>query len=524
MTTETQANDASAPSRDDDDRLERRRVRVDRLADEIATLAATIDATTHRLMVAIRSFDDERGWALQGARSCAQWLSWRTGRGLHAAREWVRVARALDALPKIDDALERGAVSFTKVRAITRVATPENEATLLAQAETATGAQLERVCTAFGGVLEKLDPPPVSERRYVRRRTRRDGMISIEARLWPDEAEMVMQALRATKLALAPQSGLRSGDRDIVSGDVTAETPTQDEDTQSEASEVTAETSADDETVLEMPTLNLADAIVVMADRQLCALERDSSHDPPQPPPGDVVDADPAETLPRRPSHSSASPAAAKRREITVLMRHSDIREGQWMAELHDGTALSGETFCRLACDSGLVMAMTNEEGDPLDVGRRRRSIPAALLRALWIRDGGCRFPGCRSRALVEAHHLEHWAKGGATNKANTVLLCHNHHQAVHEGGFSVRRQADGSLRFYDPSGRWIPDNPEAMPPGRPCGVAGPGVNLIRWDGRRARIRDAVQALVWRTLPHGRNRGPSSPGSHGQAPPEPPEP
>src|SRR6185295_2397827 len=122
---------------------------TDRLGDEIAELAAHLDAATHRLLTLIGRFDEAGGWADQGALSCAHWLSWRIGLESGAAREHVRVARALADLPLVDDALRRGQVSYSKVRALTRVATPATEATLVEMAQSSTASQLERICRGY---------------------------------------------------------------------------------------------------------------------------------------------------------------------------------------------------------------------------------------------------------------------------------------------------------------------------------------------------------------------------------------
>ena len=126
---------------------------VEELGEEIASLAAHLDAATHRLLECIRQFDDAHGWHDQGALSCAHWLAWRTGLDTATAREKVRVARALGSLPAIDEALRQARLSYAKVRALTRVATPENEALLLKLALEATGAQLERLCRGYRSVL-----------------------------------------------------------------------------------------------------------------------------------------------------------------------------------------------------------------------------------------------------------------------------------------------------------------------------------------------------------------------------------
>ena len=108
------------------------------------------------------------------------------------------------------------------------------------------------------------------------------------------------------------------------------------------------------------------------------------------------------------------------------------------------GSRLAAETARRLACDAGIV-ALLHRGGRALDVGRKTRSIPPALRRALSARDRGCRFPGC-DRARVDAHHIEHWARGGETSLENLVHLCRHHHGLVHEGGFAVERTSGGEL------------------------------------------------------------------------------
>src|SRR5215813_5325053 len=117
---------------------------LDRLGDEIAELSAHLDAATARLLELIRDFDARGGWG-NGFASCAHWLSWRIGLDLGAAREKVRIARALATLPLLSDALARGELSYAKVRAITRVATPETEARLLAVARAGTAEHVERI-------------------------------------------------------------------------------------------------------------------------------------------------------------------------------------------------------------------------------------------------------------------------------------------------------------------------------------------------------------------------------------------
>ena len=165
---------------------------LDALAERIAHTAAGIDAATHRLLADIRRFDEVNGWLAQGAVSCAHWLSWKCGIALGAAREKVRVAHALAALPLIDDELRHGRLSFSKVRALTRVATPDNEPKLVELGRESTAAQLEKICR----LLDPQRPRAAAdqERRWLRARDVAGGMVRIEAQLRPDEAARVLAA------------------------------------------------------------------------------------------------------------------------------------------------------------------------------------------------------------------------------------------------------------------------------------------------------------------------------------------
>ncbi len=157
---------------------------IDALADDIADTAAHIDAATHRLLVMIREFDRARGWAHQGALTCAHWLSWRIGLGIGPAREKVRVAHKLAELPLLDEAFRRGELSCSKLRAMTRVATAANEAELLGLARCSTAAQLERICRFYSQARRSGQDAGVveDERRWVVSRPTEDGMVDAAGR------------------------------------------------------------------------------------------------------------------------------------------------------------------------------------------------------------------------------------------------------------------------------------------------------------------------------------------------------
>jgi hypothetical protein len=133
------------------------------------------------------------------------------------------------------------------------------------------------------------------------------------------------------------------------------------------------------------------------------------------------------------------------------------------LSHLEDGPHVTAETSRRIACDCSIVGIVEDEAGEPLSVGRKTRSIPPALRRALRSRDKGCRFPGCTHTYFIDGHHIKHWADGGETSMANLVQLCRHHHRLVHEGGFGCERNADGQIAFRDLRGDDLPASPYAV-------------------------------------------------------------
>ncbi len=198
---------------------------MDRLGDEIAELSAHLDAATARLLGLIREFDARGGWA-NGFRSCAHWLGWRVGMDLGAARERVRVARALGALPRLADALACGELSYAKVRALTRVATPETEERLLAVGRAGTACHVERIVRGWRRV-DALAEARETTLRHTGRALHvyedEDGMVIIRGRLTPEAGAVLMQALAAARETLYQRA--RGTDAASSPGDVSAETP-----------------------------------------------------------------------------------------------------------------------------------------------------------------------------------------------------------------------------------------------------------------------------------------------------------
>jgi len=386
---------------------------LEELGERIAELAAQISAATYELLAMLRDFDERGGWN-SGFHSCAHWLVWRVGLDLGAAREKMRVARALGALPLLSAAMRRGEISYSKVRALSRIATPANEQDLLTFGRAGTAAHVERLVRGMRRV-DRIAAGQSEKRlhaaRYLHAYTDEDGMVVVRGRLAPESGAALLRALEAGVEALyGPRRGQPSG-------------------AVPEEAAVTEVAAATEDASFEQ---RRADALGLVAESALAAgLDPGSRGDRYQV----VVHVD-AEVL--APGGEGGS---------------------SWLA---DGHRVSAETSRRLACDSARVVMQHAADGQVLDVGRRTRAISPALRRALEHRDGGCRFPGC-NRRFCDAHHVEPWAQGGATSLSNTLLLCRRHHRAVHEEGFSMELAATGEARFYRPDGRPLPEAP-ALP------------------------------------------------------------
>ena len=412
---------------------------LERLGDEIALLSAHIEAATARLLDLIRDFDARGGWG-NGFKSCAEWLAWRVGMDLGAALERVRVARALPNLPRLAAALAHSELSYAKVRALTRVATPETEERLLAFAKAGTAAHVERLVRGW----RRVDRNAEHQETALRHRSRalhvyrdEDGMMVVRGRLTPEVGAVLRQALAAACDRIYAKARVNDPEGDP-------------------------------------PSLGQqqADALGMIAEAAL-------HHDLDPGAPGEryqvVVHVDaPALADPAQPGQSV----------------------------LEDGDHVSAETSRRLACDARRVLMRHDPDGRVAEVGARTRTIPPALRRALEHRDHGCRFPGCGSR-FTQGHHIQHWAQGGPTTLSNVALLCRRHHRSVHEEGFQVERLADGELQFRRPNGWLIPAAP-ALPdaPAGAAEMVLNNADTLRssWSGERFDVGYAIAVMHPRAI------------------------
>lgn len=171
---------------------------------------------------------------------------------------------------------------------------------------------------------------------------------------------------------------------------------------------------------------------------------------------------------------------------------------------------MAAETARRLACDASVIALIENDDGEPLNVGRKTRTISAPLRRVLNARDKGCRFPGCCNSRYIDAHHVVHWANGGETKPSNLISLCRFHHHAVHEGGIRIEILDDGAFRFVKPSGAAI----DSVLPGctQPAGdwhvlTTEPRAGLAKWAGERMDLGLAVEVLMQQARRDSRSGG-----------------
>src|ERR1700752_678063 len=372
---------------------------LQQLGNEIAELSVHLDAATVRLLDLILEFDMREGWN-NGFRSCAAWLAWRVGLDIGAARERVRVARALEGLPRLKAALARGELSYAKVRALTRVATPATEARLLAVGRAGTAEHVERIVPGWRGGDRQAEVEETRQRHKLRAlHVYRDvdGSVVIRGRLAPEAGAVLLQAL--------------TGARDVLRA----------KPAKCNVIDASTETRSYEQ--------QQADALVLVAETAL---------------------------------HHGIDPGTPSERYQVVVHVDADVLadvEAPGQSVIEGGARVSAETSQRLACDAGRVEMRHDADGVIVEVGPRTRTIPTALRWALAFRDHGCRFPGC-DLPFGQAHHIKHWAQGGPTTLPNLVLLCRRHHRAVHEEGFRVERRDDDGLQFRWPHGDVLPPVP----------------------------------------------------------------
>ena len=327
-----------------------------------------------------------------GFLSAAAWLVSRFKVAWGAAREHVRIARALDHMPRTRRALEEGEVSMSAIRVLVAVrdasadAFERCEPQLVEAARIHSVSDLQRVAAFWREAVEREQALDGEDRLRARRRLHASvsllGMVRVDGDLDPETGESLLTALRAV---LDAES--RSG-------------------------------AADDRT----PAQRRADALGEICRQWLDLAERPA--------------------------------VAGERPHVTVTVDADTLASRRGAGELDHAGPVDVDAVRALACDASVMRVVMSGRAEPLDVGRRTPVVPPSMRRAVIVRDRRCRFPGCdRPHTWCDAHHVVHWADGGPTALANLLLLCRRHHRMVHWGRFllelsngrPVFRRHDGS-------------------------------------------------------------------------------
>jgi hypothetical protein len=378
------------------------------LARAITSGAVCLAAATAAWLRLVAEFDRREGWQAVGILSCAHWLAWQCGMSPGTAREHVRVARALTGLPLLAQAFAEGRLSYSKVRALTRIAEPASEASLLELAIEATASQTERFVRSWRRA-DAVDRDTITLKRQFEHWWDDDGMLVVRMRMDAEE-----------------------GHRFLASVDSLAERDARRE----RAAAKRADQKGDGSTEEAFERDEIAHARERSAARRCAAVAQ-------------LADAA---------RHSDRRAGDPPLREVVVHVDAAvvadDAAAGQ--AYLEGGPALHPSQVRRMLCES-TVITMLERGREVLGVGRRRRFATRAQRRAMLRRDGGCARPGCTETRIerLHAHHMRWWMFGGGTDVAGMVLLCDVDHGLAHDLDLVMTRR-DGKLIVVTPDGRRV--------------------------------------------------------------------
>jgi hypothetical protein len=414
---------------------------LEQLGARIVALSGRLAAATCRWLLLVGEFGARDGGEYKlGFASTAQWLEYSCALARRTAVEHVRVARALRAWPRLAEEMSAGRLSYSQLRAISRVATgpvEESMATaelvedLIVAAQHGSAAQLETLVRGLRTVHEtETVPLPQPDRERVSSSWTAGSQWALSARLDPERGEIVRSALAA----VAKADKLTTTDA-----------------------------------LVRLAEIGLA----AMADGRARRLRGEEQA-------AIVVHVDAARVQLPDPSEQARSAERGRTRPA---------------ARIADAPGIPAAVLERLACIGRVQLAVRasgKPHSDVLDLGRARRLVTPRQRRALLIRDGKCcAHPGCRNRRGLEAHHVKHWMHGGKTDLDNLILLCQMHHLAHHHGEFSIQPLGRGRFRFWR-DGRELPAriDPSTLITDRtpienePADIAATAATP-RWDGTR---------------------------------------
>jgi hypothetical protein len=379
---------------------------LERLEAELTELAGQLAAGECRWLELVAEYDRRGGHEAWGCRTVAHWLSWHCSLDMRAAREKVRVAHALAELPVVRAEFAAGRLSYSKVRAITRVATPANEEELVMYAQHTTAAQTERIVRTYRRYRSPAEENEAANQLYDEQYFQidydDDGAGVINGRVPPEVAAALLKALELARTRMSADQRGEGGpagpprSRGAINVDALA---------------------------MIIETYMASDpATRNNSDRWMVGVHVDAEV---------LIDDDP-----------------------------------DGMCELEDGPALPVETVRRMFCDAATVAIIRRRNGEQIDVSPRSQTLPRAARRASRFRDRGCRFPGCGERTFTQIHHIHHQSRGGGHEITNVIELCWFHHRLVHEGGWTIRFLEHDEVIAITPGGNVISSTIE--PPASP--------------------------------------------------------
>ncbi|MCW2621534.1 MAG: endonuclease [Frankiales bacterium] len=397
------------------------------LEDEIVTWAGRIAAGEARLLTLIAEFDQREAWGHVGMLSCAHWLSLHLGLGIATAREKVRVARALVELPQVAAALGSGRMSYAQVRAVSRVATAQDQQTWVELARQASGAQLEKLARGVRRARkvdeDAADPERARWRADIKTRYDDDGTMVITVRLPAEEGAVLLAGIERSQDLLAPADATGGSDRPDVSAEASGTVGG------------IGDQRAPGDQAAGVPRPSRTQAFLHLIRTAL--------------------------------EHLGAARPESARRSRSRLTVQVDPLSG-W-ARLPDGEFLPPAVVRPIVDTSpGLPVRSRIRPIRPADLRREdlgrdpAHRVPSLALRELLgVVDGEhCRFPGCTRRRNLHAHHVVFWRNGGPTDLANLVLVCSRHHTLIHQEGFALVLRPDRSLTVHTAGGAPVLHHP----------------------------------------------------------------
>jgi hypothetical protein len=431
---------------------------LDELGERIVDLSGRLAAATCRWLLLVADFDAREGYLSFGLVSSAQWLTHACGIAQRTAVEHVRVARSLQHYPRLAEEMGAGRLSFSQVRAISRIIQPGEHALvgdLIEAARHATVAQLEVLVRGLRTVEHNENATDPGE--YLKASWTSDSRWRLSVRLDPERGAVVAAAIDA----IAQRDGGSATDALLRLAEIG----------------LAALTDADNPPRELRGHERAAVIIHLDAARVSGAVPRSAEPDPNQVPLPRSAERDPADaSIPTRP-----------------------------YARVAGGPGLPDHVVHRLVCDGRIRTVIHDSASNVLDVGRSHRLVTDRQHRALLLRQHGhCAHPGCPNTKNLHAHHRIHWINGGRTDLDNLLLLCERHHMAHHAGQFEIFTAGAGKFRFMNSDGRDLsaalrsPTNPNTPPlEDEHAGVAADAATT-RWDGQRLDRPYAISVLAQR--------------------------